>query len=159
MTGTGFDEGGFLLPGEIRRNLMASAAESLMLGPVEKVATVIPMPAELLADVTPLRNYVGNPPTEEEQAAHRARNTAADAAVVEAYERLLGAAAGDELALDVLHLHRPDGVSCTGDDFGGYDGEDPEWPCRTVQVIARRLGVEVSDGAWWAAWLNAGEQG
>lgn len=33
---------------------------------------------------------------------------------------------------------------CTGDEFGGYDGERPDWPCETVTRIAGALGVDLN---------------
>jgi hypothetical protein len=44
---------------------------------------------------------------------------------------------------DVLELHEADGEQCAGCDWSGYDGEPPEWPCRTVRLIAARYDVEV----------------
>src|SRR6478752_1978539 len=35
----------------------------------------------------------------------------------------------------VLQLHKKDGSYCEGCDYGGYEGEPPEWPCRTVLLI------------------------
>jgi hypothetical protein len=39
----------------------------------------------------------------------------------------------------VLDLHRPtdhyDGPRCSGDDFEGYEAEEPGWPCRTIDAI------------------------
>lgn len=39
----------------------------------------------------------------------------------------------------VLDLHRPtdhyDGPRCSGDDFEGYEAEEPGWPCPTIDVI------------------------
>jgi hypothetical protein len=70
------------------------------------------------------------------------------------HARLLELAAGDTptaaAATAVLLLHAPvrtypklasEDHHCPGDDFGGYDGEAPDWPCRTVQDIAAAFGV------------------
>lgn len=49
----------------------------------------------------------------------------------------------------VLDLHGPvfegyqNTALCRGCDSDGWDSEDPEWPCRTVQVIAGAYGLEV----------------
>lgn len=32
--------------------------------------------------------------------------------------------------------------ACVGCDCEGYDWEHPSWPCSTIQVIARELGVD-----------------
>lgn len=53
--------------------------------------------------------------------------------------------AKDDPATDaMLDLHQSTGDSypeCHGDDFSGYDGERPEWPCRTVLALAKVHGV------------------
>jgi hypothetical protein len=51
--------------------------------------------------------------------------------------------------LDVLDLHTPTNPyperdlwadrDCGGDDYNGYDGETPDWPCRTIAAIAGAL--------------------
>lgn len=69
------------------------------------------------------------------------------------YGRLLEAAAGNPMALELLELHKPkqkydhlvDCWECEGDEYGGYEGEAPDWPCETVGVIASHLGVEVHE--------------
>lgn len=49
----------------------------------------------------------------------------------------------------VLDLHGPvfdgymDTALCRGCDSDGWDAEDPEWPCRTVRVIAEAYRLEV----------------
>jgi len=54
------------------------------------------------------------------------------------------------IARRVLDLHRPDEsstwVTCAGCDWSGYDGEAPEWPCRTVREIAGFHGIELPTG-------------
>jgi hypothetical protein len=56
----------------------------------------------------------------------------------------------------VIELHKPQdtwssGVIvlgpalCFGCDFDGYDGEHPEWPCRTIEAIARELGINAEE--------------
>lgn len=70
-------------------------------------------------------------------------------------EHLLVLAATDLVAVAVLQLHTPtdtypSGISrcrtecdgCDGD--GGYDREDPEWPCRTVATVAVVLGAPMT---------------
>lgn len=51
----------------------------------------------------------------------------------------------------LLDLHMPDldedfSVECPGCDVSGYEGEQPEWPCRTVRVLANASGVALPDG-------------
>lgn len=53
------------------------------------------------------------------------------------------AAVADPVARAVLDLHKAERGWCEGDDFGGYDGERPEWPCRTVEAVAAALGITV----------------
>lgn len=42
--------------------------------------------------------------------------------------------------LQLLYLHKPVNGSCQGCDVGGWEGEAPEWPCRTIKVAIK--GVE-----------------
>lgn len=45
----------------------------------------------------------------------------------------------DQPSRAVLDLHSRgtgDYPECAGCDFSGYEGEPPEWPCRTVETIA-----------------------
>lgn len=52
----------------------------------------------------------------------------------------------------VVELHKPQNTYisggptgrplCFGCDFDGYDGEHPEWPCRTIEAIAGELQLE-----------------
>ena len=34
---------------------------------------------------------------------------------------------------------------CEGCDAGAYAEESPDWPCSTVQAVARELGIEAGD--------------
>ena len=48
----------------------------------------------------------------------------------------------------VLELHSPsDGAwpRCQGCEFGGYEAEEPEWPCSTVQAIAGHFEIELPE--------------
>ena len=52
----------------------------------------------------------------------------------------------DQLTRRILDLHAPDleagwTPQCPGCDFGGYDGEPPEWPCRTIVALAEHHGI------------------
>src|SRR5690348_374467 len=36
----------------------------------------------------------------------------------------------------IMQLHSRDSMgNCVGCDFTGYEGEPPEWPCRTVRLV------------------------
>lgn len=52
------------------------------------------------------------------------------------------AAITDPLTRAVLDLHEEheDGT-CWGDDIDGYEAERPDWPCRTIEVIAAHYGI------------------
>lgn len=135
---------GFLVPEAIR---------------AEVLSAVVPVATELLDDApTRLLDAVTNPPTAQQRAAFEAQRAVADAEVVATHARLLAACVGDATAVAVLGRHRPDGQGCAGDDFGGFDGEAPDWPCGTARLIADRCGVEIPDDLWWDAWRRAGEQ-
>jgi hypothetical protein len=46
----------------------------------------------------------------------------------------------------ILDLHTPspyDHPECQGCDVEGYEGEQPEWPCRTVRLVAEKCGIHV----------------
>lgn len=54
------------------------------------------------------------------------------------------------LATAILGLHAPDtegqwASPCPGCDYSGYEGEPPEWPCRTVRLVAEHHGVDLPD--------------
>lgn len=90
-----------------------------------------------------------DPPTDEEREASRERKREAwrlyDAA------RPALDAITDPLARAILDLHHADEVEfpkCAGCDFGGYEAEEPEWPCRTVQAVAAQHGVELPDAGY-----------
>lgn len=104
-----------------------------------------PLLSKLLAETN-------RPATPEEMAAHEAQE-AASAARRAAREATWGAFLEDlkhvahPLARAVLALHASDYPSrryseCTGCDFAGYEGEPPEWPCRTVDLICDMYEIE-----------------
>lgn len=46
------------------------------------------------------------------------------------------------VARAVLDLHKADGRGqCEGCDWGGYEGEPPGWPCRTIEAVAGVLDI------------------
>lgn len=59
----------------------------------------------------------------------------------------------------VRALHAPDGASwlrCRGCDANGYEAEDPEWPCRTAELVY--TAEEISDiteaAHWFGKWTR-----
>lgn len=51
---------------------------------------------------------------------------------------LLATATGTVKA--IVELHSVDKYDeCTGCDFGGWEGDKPSWPCRTIDLIAEEL--------------------
>lgn len=106
-----------------------------------KRGAVIPMSRDML-----LAAGVVEPTAEEraemERSAAEARRRAAvrEEVLAAARERL--AAITDPLARAVLDLHAAehDGT-CQGCDIDGYEAERPDWPCRTVEVIAKHYGI------------------
>lgn len=51
----------------------------------------------------------------------------------------------DRATKAILDLHQPEDRfgtrSCQGDDFGGYEAEAPEWPCRTIIALAKAHAI------------------
>lgn len=123
--------GGFLIPETIRAELLSYVME---------------VPTELL------RDYAWRPLTPEELAQRKAGRAATLTAMREAHAALLADAAGDTLAAEILTLHAPKSagylIECEGCDFGGYEGEAPEWPCRTYTVVAGRFGRRFVEGPY-----------
>lgn len=111
---------------------------------IHKLAMQVPFSLELLGR--------GRPETPEERADRMARQTRWEDETRAAREAL--AAVQSPLARAVLDLHAPDGgsffVSCTGCDYGGYEGEPPAYPCRTVELVARELGIDMPEQWWWS---------
>ncbi len=93
--------------------------------------------------------YGGVVPTPEEVEAYniKARESWLEAiedwTIYDAARELL-AAITDPLARAILDLHHSETIKnpeCEGCDFGGYEGEPPAWPCRTVMAIAAHYGI------------------
>jgi hypothetical protein len=109
---------------------------------VRKYGTTVPISRDTALDMGLVR------PTPAEQQQREAwrveyaqRKQAASAALPVFVAQL--AAVTNPVARVVLDLHKAEGGWCEGDDFGGYDGERPEWPCRTVEAVAVALGITV----------------
>lgn len=80
------------------------------------------------------------------------KHSGRDAQLDEARQAL--AALTDPLARAVLDLHHEQGMyresgypwpTCDGCDMDGYEAEPPEWPCRTVQAVARHYGIALPE--------------
>lgn len=57
-----------------------------------------------------------------------------------AYTRLRLAC--DPLGQAVLALHQPNEYQeCEGCDYAGWEGDPPEWPCRTVELLAEHYDL------------------
>ena len=86
---------------------------------------------------------------DEEMAAFRAKRAEAQPRLRAALNQL---DALDGLARAVLDLHNFDrkarySTTCEGCDFAGYEGDPPDWPCRTVDLIAEANGIDLA-GFW-----------
>lgn len=88
-------------------------------------------------------------PTPQERQAADAERRAAERRAAERKAKLDAArrrltALTDPLARAILDLHAEnDRGECDGDEFGGYDGLPPDWPCSTVEAVAARYGIEL----------------
>jgi len=65
------------------------------------------------------------------------------AAFLVAIEALRGKGGATQVIFD---LHSPNltdryTVTCPGDDYSGYDGEPPEWPCPTIVALAEHHDI------------------
>lgn len=53
----------------------------------------------------------------------------------------------DEPTKSLVALHGPVAEYghdiCEGCDYSGYEGEPPEWPCRTIETIANHYRIEL----------------
>lgn len=120
---------------------MSGDTASTPLASVRKLSAFIPVSNEMLADqFNPFAPDTRTP----EQRAIDAMNRAAERAETQATTRARHAAAvaaSDPALLPILELHKPvfsswGSAVCHGCDFGGYEGESPEWPCRTWDLVA-----------------------
>lgn len=81
------------------------------------------------------------PQTDEQRAASEARRAARKAYLVELRDLLANTT--DPVARSVAVLHQPDKYDqCDGCDFGGWEAESPDWPCRTATLLGDLLGLE-----------------
>lgn len=110
---------------------------------IERHTAYLPVSTELLADNTP-------PWHELVDAALRGDLPPApprpDPPTPAGHTALLDATDGPLRAVVELHAPRWDcWWQCDGCDSEGYDAEPPHWPCRTVELIAEQLGVDLSE--------------
>lgn len=103
----------------------------------------IPISREMAIDAGLIQPTPEEHAERERRAAEYRRRAAEDAAKLEAARTVL-AELTDPLARAVLDLHAEDEHGeCAGCDYSGYEAESPDWPCRTVDVVAARFGVEL----------------
>lgn len=101
-------------------------------------------------------------PEEAEKRAQEAREHRAKArASWEVYDAARPAleALTDPIARKVLDLHAADsieGPKCQGCDIDGYEAEQPEWPCATVELIADHYGIQLPDP--WHLWRRPADE-
>lgn len=115
---------------------------------VTKIAHVLPMSSELLygSYLTPTDIWERKPLTPEQRAeyetAQEERRARYDAVFFEVGRKLPPTLLG----VWSLHKYGDDNLyfyGCEGCDWGGYDGDTPSWPCRTVELIAKSVGVDI----------------
>jgi hypothetical protein len=112
---------------------------------IQKIATAVQnISAELLAKP--------KPPTREERITRHER-AVADWAILDDGIAHLKAITEPTLRA-VLDLHWPEDMqrhpSCPGCDIEGYEAEEPDWPCRTVRVIAEAQEIALPDRHLWS---------
>ena len=100
---------------------------------VNKIAILVPVSRGLLGGLN-------GGMSDEERARLRAWAARRAAARQNMLDRLR--AIRDDATVAIVALHKPtravsDYPECDGCDYGGYDGEPPEWPCRTVLALAK----------------------
>jgi hypothetical protein len=109
-----------------------------------KRGAVVAVPRELLLDHGLVE------PTEQERAqaergAAEAEQRRAEHAAKLAVGREQLAGIVEEPARTILDLHCEERGECQGCDFGGYEGEPPDWPCTTVVTVARHYGIDLPE--------------
>lgn len=97
---------------------------------VQKFGRIVPIPAEQLR---------GWQPTDEERERF-AREREARKAETAAWRAKMDTIRSP-MARKILELHSPNGrEECEGCDVDGYEVEQPQWPCRTVHLVAQHFG-------------------
>lgn len=111
---------------------------------VHKVSYAVPFSRDLLIEYGVIEPTPAEYARMQREAAEsRERATQREAIMDAARVRL--AAIEDPLARGVLDLHREDEWhECRGCDVGGHDGGPPDWPCRTVELIAKQYEIRLS---------------
>lgn len=110
---------------------------------VSKVSHVVPISREMAIDAGLVEPTIEERAELDRQAGEYVRRATVREVKLDAARHLL-AGLTDPLARDVLDLHSEDDHGeCEGCDYSGYEGEPPSWPCRTVEAVASRFGVEI----------------
>lgn len=108
---------------------------------MKRSGAYIPVSRELLLDAGVIEPTPQERAEMDRQREETRRRQAEQEAVLETARRSL-AALTDPLSRAVLDLHQEDERGyCEGEDLDGYDAEYPEWPCRTVEVVAAHHGI------------------
>jgi hypothetical protein len=108
---------------------------------VVKRGAVVPMSRDMLLAAGVVE------PTEAERAEMERQAAESKQRAAEREERLAEArrklaAITDPLTRAILDLHAEDGRhECEGCDFSGYEAEQPDWPCSTVEIVAAHYGI------------------
>ncbi|WP_395109798.1 hypothetical protein [Actinomadura sp. SCN-SB] len=101
----------------------------------------VPVPREVLLDAGAIEPTAEEREQAERDAAQSRKRQAEREQRLEAARRAL-AEISDPLTRAILDLHAEDERhECAGDDFDGYESERPDWPCRTVEVVAAHHGI------------------
>lgn len=111
---------------------------------IKKIGHVIHISREMLLDEGLVEPTAGERATRERYAAEQdARIEAERRRRAEAFARL--ADLDDRVARAVLELHRADERGeCRGCDVAGYEAEQPDWPCRTVETVAALFEISLA---------------
>lgn len=112
---------------------------------VRKASGWVQVPREVLLDAGVIE------PTPDERAEAERRHAeyrvreAARQAALDRYRTALDAIT-EQPARAVLDLHCENARhECEGDDYQGSDCDTPDWPCRTVEAIAKHYGITLED--------------
>lgn len=108
-----------------------------------KLTGYVPMTRQMLLDAGLVEETPEERAESERLRAQWERQEAEKARVLQAARDALGAVP-DPLARKVLSLHTENASGqCEGCDVDRYESWQPEWPCRTVELIALDYGIEL----------------
>lgn len=111
---------------------------------VERHGAYLPVSAELAAQVLPLREPIDAALRGDLPAAPRRPEPPTPVG------HLALVAATDGPLRAVVQLHAPHWShwwQCDGCDLGTHAEDRPDWPCRTVELVAEQLGVDLREVA------------